>query len=79
MALTELQIKVPDDVKVLTMSHKGFAPVFPVSLAQVVIDPQANGAAIADAALAKLEGRRRVLPLPKPVFVPGDSMPTTHV
>lgn len=78
MALAELQIKVPDDVKVLTMSNKGFAPVFPVSLAQIVIDPQANGAAIADAALAKLEGRRRVLPLPKPVFVPGGSLPTAR-
>jgi len=78
MALVELQIRVPQDVKVLTMANKGFAPVFPVSLAQVVIDPQANGAAIADAALAKIEGRRRVLPLPKPVFVPGDSLPTAQ-
>ena len=78
MALAELQIRVPQDVKVLTMANKGFAPVFPVSLAQVVIDPQANGAAIADAALARLEGRRSSLPLPKPVFVHGDSLPTTR-
>ena len=78
MALAELQIRVPEDVMLLTMANKGFAPVFPVSLAQVVIDPKANGAAIADAALARLEGRRRVLPLPKPVFVPGDSLPTTR-
>ena len=78
MALVELQIRVPQDVKVLTMANKGFAPVFPVSLAQVVIDPQANGAAIADAALARLEGRRSTLPLPKPVFVPGDSLPMAH-
>ena len=76
MALVELQIRVPQDVKVVTMANKGFAPVFPVSLAQIVIDPLANGAAIADAALAKLEGRRRVLPLPRPVFRPGDSLPT---
>ena len=76
MALTELQIRVPEDVKVLTMSNKGFAPVFPVSLARIEIDPLANGAAIADTALAKLEGRRRQSALPKPVFVPGDSLPT---
>ena len=78
MALAELRIRVPQDVKVLTLANKGFAPVFTVSLAQVVIDPQANGAAIADAALARLEGRRSTLPLPKPVFVPGDSLPTTR-
>ena len=77
MALVELRIRVPQDVKVLTLANKGFAPVFPVSLAQVVIDPRANGAAIADEALARLEGRRRTSLLPKPVFVPGDSLPTT--
>jgi DNA-binding LacI/PurR family transcriptional regulator len=78
MALVDLQIRVPQDVKVLTMANKGFAPVFPVSLAQVVIDPIANGVAIAEAALAKMENRRRRPPLPRLVFLPGDSLPTTH-
>ena len=75
MALAELQVRVPEDVMVLTMANKGFAPVFPVPLAQVVVDPRANGAAIAEEALARLEGRPRATPLPKPVFVPGDSLP----
>ena len=76
IALTELQIRVPEDMKVLTMSNRGFAPVFPVSLARIEIDPLANGAAIAETALAKLEGRRRQSTLPKPMFVQGDSLPT---
>jgi DNA-binding LacI/PurR family transcriptional regulator len=76
MALVELRIRVPEDVKVLTMTNKGFAPVFPVSLARVEIDPVANGAAIAEEALMRLEGRRRAAPLPRPIFIPGTSMPT---
>ena len=75
MALSELRIRVPEDIQVLTMANKGFAPVFPVPLARVEIDPVANGSAIAEEALARLEGRRRTSPLPRPIFVPGASLP----
>ena len=79
LALAELQIRVPQDVKLLTMANKGFAPVFPVSLARIEIDPKANGTAIAEQALDRIEGRRRNgVVLPKPVFIPGDSLPSAH-
>ena len=76
MALSELRLRVPEDVKVLTMANRGFAPVFPVSLARVEIDPVANGGAIAEEALARLGGQHRASPLPHPTFVPGASLPT---
>jgi len=37
-------------------------------------DPVANGMAIAEEALARLEGRHRASPLPRPIFVPGTSL-----
>ena len=56
MALAAQGVKVPDDVRVVTLVNRGFAPPFPISLARVEIDPRRNGALIAQQVLARLEG-----------------------
>ena len=74
-ALLALGIHVPDDVKVVTLSNKGFAPVFPVSLTQYEHDPVAFGEYVAERIIAKHEGRTVTH---SPVFrryIPGDSFP----
>ena len=77
MALAACGVKVPEDVKVVTLANRGFTPPFPISLARVEIDPRHNGEAIAHQVLARIEGRS-----PTPLdaagltFVPGDSCPS---
>ena len=76
MALAARGVKVPADVKVVTLANRGFTPPFPVSLARVEIDPRHNGEEIAQQVLARIEGRP---PMPLDAsgltFVPGDSCP----
>ena len=61
VGLAASHVRVPQDLRVLTLSNVGFEPTFPVPLAQVRIDPRANGRAI-----AAFERTIRTLPLPKP-------------
>ena len=75
VGLATCGIRVPDEMRVLTLANVGFEPVFPVPLAQIRIDPRANGAAIAAKALARMEGRPFSDPLPSPEFVAAASFP----
>lgn len=77
VGLAACPVHVPQDVRVLTLSNVGFEPVFPVPLAQVRLDPRANGRLIAAKAIARMEGRPFVGALPPPEFVPGASFPLT--
>ena len=75
VGLAACGIRVPDEMRVLTLANVGFEPVFPVPLAQIRIDPRANGAAIAAKVLARMEGRSFSDPLPSPEFVAAASFP----
>lgn len=79
VGLAASHVRVPQDLRVLTLSNVGFEPTFPVPLAQVRIDPRANGRAIAAFARARIEGIPFDEPLPVPEFVPGKSLPLVHV
>ena len=72
-ALLSLGVRVPDDVRVVTFANKGFAPVFPISLARIESDPVAVGVCAAEAVVARLEGRPMPRELAKARFVSGDS------
>ena len=75
MALMSLGVKVPDDVRVVSMVNRGFVPSFPISLARIENDPVRCGAYVAECIVARMEGR------PAPVapdcirYVRGDSFP----
>lgn len=74
-ALLAQRVNVPGDVKVVTLSNKGFAPAFPVSLTRYEYDPFIFGAHVANCLIAKCEGR--AMPN-RPLFrryIPGDSFP----
>ena len=75
VGLASCGIRIPGDLRVLTLSNVGFEPVFPVPLAQIRIDPRANGAAIAAKVLARMEGCSFSDPLPSPEFVAAASFP----
>ena len=79
VGLAACGIRIPDEMRVVTLSNVGFEPVFPVSLAQIRVDPRANGAAIAAKALARIEGRSFVEPLPEPEFLAAASFPNPAV
>lgn len=79
VGLSACGIRIPDEMRVLTLSNVGFEPVFPVPLAEIRIDPRANGAAIAAKALARLEDRPFQERLPMPEIVPGASFPIPKI
>lgn len=72
-ALLALGVRVPEDVRVVTFANKGFAPVFPISLARIESDPVAVGICAAEAIIARLEGRPVSHGLAKARLVLGDS------
>ena len=76
MALEAQGVKVPEDVRVVTLVNRGFSPAFPVSLARLEIDPRRNGVAIAQQVLARIEGVEPP-PIDPPclTFISGDSCP----
>lgn len=79
VGLATCGIRIPDEMRILTLSNVGFEPVFPVPLAQIRIDPRANGAAIAAKVLAHMKGHPFSDPLPSPEFVAADSFPAPSV
>ena len=68
VALLSLGIRVPEDVRVVTLSNKGNAPTFPVSLARFEIDPVRCGEAVSRCILSYLAKGR----LPDDVVVTYD-------
>ena len=57
-ALVAAEVKIPDDVRVVSWSNRGNGPVFPFPLMLAQIDPQSDGCAVAETALACLDARR---------------------
>lgn len=58
-ALLDAQVKIPEDVKVVTLSNRGNCPVFPSSLARLELDPIRNGEVLVDHVLQHLAPARR--------------------
>ena len=76
VGLATCGIRIPDEMRILTLSNVGFEPVFPVPLAQIRIDPRANGAAIAAKVLARMGNGPDPDLVPLPELHPGVSFPT---
>ena len=73
-AMLAAGVRVPDDVRVATMSNWGLGPVFPVSLTRLEMNPFVHGDALAELALDYLKHKkpqgRRTVPLK---YIEGDS------
>ena len=73
-AIMDAGLKVPEDIGVATFSNRGFAPIFPVKLAQLEADPFSLAAKTADEVLRRIAGQPQQ-PVAEPVrFVPGPSL-----
>ena len=73
-AMLAAGVRVPDDVRVVTMSNWGLGPVFPVSLTRLEMNPFEHGDALAQMALDYMKHKkpqgRRTVPLK---YIEGDS------
>ena len=74
MAMLKEGVRIPEDVRVVTMSNWGLGPVFPVSLTRLELNPYTHGEALAQMALdymtRKVPQGRRIVPLQ---YIEGDS------
>ena len=55
-ALQHLGIGIPGDLRLVTLSNRGFGPVFPVPLTKIEVDPFRTGEVLAEAVIARLNG-----------------------
>ena len=77
LALALRGVKVPGDTSVITLSNRGAASVWPQSLARIEIDPLADGKALADYAVAKIEGHPAQEVSWRTRFIPGETFPSS--
>lgn len=77
VALLAAAVRIPEDVKVVTLENRGFAPVFPKSLTRLVHDPHRDGVLLADYVIARLTGATSepMGVLPPFDYVRGESFP----
>ena len=69
-------VRVPEDVRVVSLSNRGFGPVFHKTLAREEMDPFAHGQAVAAYVTAYLKTGRLPPPLTlDAVFLPGKTFP----
>ena len=79
-ALACAGVRIPEDVRVVTLSNKGLGPVYPKSLARLEIDPASFGEAVARFARGLLSGDRTLaVPVLSSTYVPGESLQHSHV
>ena len=75
MAFSDMGIKVPDDVSVVSFCNAGDIPTSPVELARIETNPVAVGERVAEAALAYLRTKRHVGTPTVPIrFIPAASL-----
>ena len=69
-------VRIPEDMKVVSLANAGLGPVYPVSLTSMVHDGAAHGDVLAEAIVAILE-KRKVRGALKvgPVYAVGESFP----
>jgi len=73
-AMTSRGIRIPDDVQVISWANRGLGPVFAKPLTRVEMEPEAHGAAVANAILAQLDHADGDPPVDvalEPVFIVG--------
>ncbi len=69
-------VRVPGDVKFVTLSNKGLGPVYPEALTRIECDPRDTGEKVADFALSVLaKGRIPPPPVISPQYVFGSTFP----
>ena len=74
MAMLANGIRIPDDVRVVTMANWGLGPVFPVPLTRLEMNPYAHGDALAQMALDYLAKTKPIGVRHVPLrYVEGDS------
>ena len=75
LALARQGVSSPGDVGIITMSNRGFAPVWPHTLSRIEVDPMADGEALAAHAVARIE--RRPVPEIRMLqrFISGETFP----
>lgn len=78
LALEHLRVRIPDDVKVVSLSNFGHGPVSWGSLTRIEIDPVQDGERVADALLAYLQGGSglNLNVSIEPSFIVGESFPS---
>ena len=75
LSLNRAGIRVPDDVRVVTISNKGLGPVYPISFTRVENDPDLHGDRIADSVLAFLSGHSMRIRDIVPQYIVGETFP----
>lgn len=69
-------VRIPEDVRVVSLSNRGLGPVYPMDLTRMENDGAQQGEAFADAVVAFLDHRKCRNPLGVGlVYVPGESFP----
>jgi DNA-binding transcriptional regulator YhcF (GntR family) len=76
MALVAAGIRVPGQLRVSTLTNRGYRPVFPVSLTRLEIDPVAVGDQVADLVFDLLKSGRKHpdVVVVRAAFVAGESL-----
>jgi len=74
VAIVEAGFRIPQDVRIVSYSNKGNEPILGASVARIENDPVSYGDAVADYAIAVLEGRRARPPKIHWNFIPGESL-----
>jgi DNA-binding LacI/PurR family transcriptional regulator len=75
LSLNRAGIRVPDDVRVVTISNKGLGPVYPISFTRIENDPDLHGDRIADSVLAFLSGHSMRVRNLVPQYIVGETFP----
>lgn len=75
-ALLMAGVRIPEDVRIVSLSNRGLGPVYPMTLTRMENDGARQGEAFADAVVAFLEHRKCRNPLGVGlVYVQGESFP----
>ncbi len=75
-ALGRHGIRVPEDVRVVTLYNRGLGPVYPKSLARIEVDADAAGKTLIDVALAVLKGKpQEKIPSIEFTYLRGETFP----
>ena len=75
LALAQRGVSSPGDVGIITMSNRGFAPVWPCTLSRIEVDPIENGKILAAQAVARIEGRPSLDVRMQQRFISGETFP----
>ena len=78
-ALGRHGVRVPEDVRVVTLYNRGLGPVYPKSIARLELDADAFGEMVVGAALDVLSGRKTAREMSGgPAYVRGETFPVSR-